>query len=313
MILVRKKNRVVFFACALCALLFSVPSSFAQRNSSSSLVAEISRLEDLAQRSGGTSAANEARYGAFLALANLHRLAGNTESVLETYERALAAFPNDGRFLLEQGRFLISIGEHEKAGTAISALLSGRYDAALSAQGQYAGAQLEAFRSGNTRHLEALAAERNFTEYHAGIFYTLWKLTGLAAWDTRLKQEFPQSPEANIAQGNVTFAATPQWIFFPGRASLALPVPAPQAVEVQVSIGEPSAQNGKFLQAGFFSREDNARAVVQKINALGMSAQVQPRDSNAGQRWAVLVPVTGDSGAAIQQLKNAGIDSYLLP
>jgi len=282
------------------------------------LEAEIARLEKISSGVAAGAAAPSPldRYNAFLALARLNQLSGNHETALKAYEGALALFPNDGRVLLEQGRFLISVGEYERAGAALSALLNRERDRELMIQGRYLAALLMAFGSGDTRYLAAMAEEQDFGEYHSGIYYTLWRLTGLASYRDRLVAEFPQSPEAKIIGGTVNFAAIPLWLLFPGRDSIALAVPAPSPAAATPAAATPTAtppaaaQAGRLLQIGLFGREENAVALGEQLRRVGFEPQIIQRQVSGTDRWAVCVNGGSDMNAMIKRLKDAGFEAF---
>ena len=288
---------------ALCGFfLFFLPPLFSQNEVASvSLAAEIFRLETLASGAAGNSPAASARerHNAFLALARLHRLSGNSLAAGSAYERALELFPDDGRALLEQGRFLISVGEYERANTVINALLGRERERELFIQGRYLRAKLRAFHSADTGYLAALAEDNDFAEFRSGIYYTLWRLTGIAAYKTRLTTEFPQSPEAKIADGSVSFAATPLWLLFPGRNSIVL---EPSASPARAA-AEPA---GRLLQAGIFSREANAQSFAEQLRRAGFEPRIVPRDN----RWAVGVNGGSNENAMIRRLREAGFEAF---
>jgi len=343
----------------LSLFVFTLFPLFPQNDSSrsnppipASFTAEISRLETLASGSEvSTSTAapsSQDRYNAFLALARLHQLSGNPEAALKAYDGALAVFPDDGRALLEQLRFLISLGEYEKAAAAIGVLLGKDREKELLIQGQYLAAQLEAFSSDNTQPLTALAEDPEFAEYRSGIYYTLWKLTGFALYRTLLITEFPQSPEAKIASGSVEFAPTPLWLLYPGRDSIVLANPAPvpqtatalqtapvpQTTPVSQATPAPAAVSpsvpvaagpagqvgpggsigpggaGRVLQTGLFSREENALVLAERLKKAGFEPQIVKRQLSGDDRWAVCVPGGSDLNAEIKKLKDAGFESF---
>jgi len=267
-----------------------------------SLASEISRLEKL----GASSPSSEERHSAFLALARLYQLSGNNEAALKAWEGALKINSENGRSLLEKGRLLISLGEYEKAIDPLAALFSGSYSKELVLEGRFLIAQLDAFRSGNLRPLISLANDSDFSEYRRLIYYTLWKIEESPAWKAILSKDFPLSPEAKIAAGKALSAQTPLWILFPGRETLGLTNPVPAAPATQA----PAAIGGTVLQAGFFSREENALALSERINKAGFQSIVQMRPQNGSNYWAVYVAYGSDMNAMVKKLKDAGFDSF---
>jgi len=218
---------------------------------------------------------------------------------------------------LEKGRLLISLGEYEKALEPLTAIFSGSYNKAFMLEARFLVAQLEAFRSGNLRQLTALADESDFSEYRPLIYYTLWKIEQNPAWKAILVKDYPSSPEAKIAAGasganNALQAQTPLWILFPGREDIGLtsPVQAAPPPAVQANVAQPQAATGTVLQAGLFSREDNARALSEKINKAGFQTIVQTKLQNNATYWVVYVPYSSDMNTAIKKLKDAGFESF---
>jgi len=300
--------------------LFSFSSLYAAE-SPLNLSSEITRLEKI----GASSVSSQERYSAFLALARLYQLSGNNEAALKAWDNALKINSGDGPTLLEKGRLLISMGEYEKALESLAAISTGNYAKDLLLEARFLMAQLEAFHSGNLRPLAALADDTDFSEYRRLIFYTLWKIEQSPAWKALLANDYPLSPEAQIANGasggnSKAFSAqTPLWILFPGRENLDLnasppapPVAAPaQAAAVPAPIPAATMTTGaKVLQAGLFSREDNARALSEKINKAGFQSVVQTKQQNSSSYWAVYVPVGADVNATIKKLKDAGFESF---
>ena len=287
------------------------------------------------------------QYNALIYLARLQRLSGNPDAAIRTCDGALAVFPGDGRLLLEQGRLLVSVGEYERAGSALSFLLANSRDGELLAQGRCLAALLDAFKSANPLLLAALANEAEYLQYRSAIYFTLWKTTGLSSWLARLNAEFPQSPEAKMAQGatagnasRVETAPTPLWLLYPGRSSISLsaplpPAPAPSAPAALNTVPPSStpravipassiipsipdgsrppaisASPGRALQTGYFSREENARALAENIKKAGFEPQIVRRQVNGNDRWTVYVPCGADENATIKKLKDAGFESF---
>jgi len=290
----------------ILVFLFSFSFLYAAENSLS-LGSEIARLEKL----GASSVSSQERHDAFMALARLYQLSGNNEAALKAWDNALKINGGDGRSLLERGRLLISMGEYEKALESLAAIFTGSYPKDLLLEARFLIAQLEAFCSGDLQPLAALANDTDFSEYHRLIYYTLWKIEQSPAWNALLTTYFPLSPEAKITASKALSAQTPLWILFPGRESLGLTVPAPTpATPAATPTPTPTAIGATVLQTGLFSREENARALSEKINKAGFQSVVQTKQQNGGSYWAVYVPYGSDMNAMIRRLKDAGFDSF---
>ena len=296
-------NKDVFLAVIL--FFFAGFTLFAQ--SAVPLASELYRLERLSV--GG--AARE-RYDAYMGLVQLHRLSGNPEAALKAAEGALALFPRDGKALLEQTRLLISLGDFERASEAAAGLLRPEQEKEFYVAGRYLGALAEAFRSGNVQALAALAGEPDFSGYLGAIYYTIWRLSDLSSYRSRLTSEAPLSPEAGIAGGKVLPAATPLWLLYPGRGSIAL---SPnQAVPVAPAAPTPVPQTPvpytSVLQTGLFSRPENAQTQAESLKKAGFSPEIFQRQVNGVNYWAVCVPYGNDMGSMITRLKDSGFDSF---
>jgi tetratricopeptide (TPR) repeat protein len=304
--IVAMANRIVF----ILLLFLSFSFLFAGENFDS-LASEIIRLEKL----GTSSPSSQERHSSFMALARLFQLSGNNEAALKAWESALKINNSDGRSLLEKGRLLISLGEYEKALEPLTAIFSGSYSKAYMLEARFLVAQLEAFRSGNLRPLTALANESDFSEYRPLIYYTLWKIEQNPSWKAILVKDFPSSPEAKIAAGtsganNAAFQAqTPLWILFPGREGIGLTSPVQASPPTAAPVLDPAA-NLTLLQAGLFSREENARALSDKINKAGFQTIVQTKPQNNATYWVVYIPYGSDMNAMIKKLKDAGFESF---
>jgi hypothetical protein len=316
-----KRRKPLFFTLLFSLFTFHFSFSiFAQ--SAVPLASELSRLEKLS-----TGASTRERYDAYMSLVQLHRLSGNHEAALNACEGALALFPRDGNALLEQARLLISLGEYERAVAAAAELSRPEQEKEFYLAGRYLGAQAEAFLSGNMLALAALAADPDFSGYLGAIYYTIWRLSDLSSYRNLLTLELPQSPEAGIAGGKVIPAATPLWLLFPGRESIAFneavpvaqaPVPQPPVLQAPVPQTPASQPPGSqapvsytpVLQTGLFSRPENAQAQAETLKKAGFTAEVFPRQVNGTSYWAVGVPYGSDMSSMIKNLKDAGFEAF---
>jgi len=305
-------------AAFLLLYLFSFVFSpvFAQRTAPVALTAEISRL------SGGASAADG--FDKLLSLARLHRLSGDNEAALKAFDAALALSPGDARALLEQARLLISMAEYDKAASLLASFNGSLHDRRTLVEAAFLAAQLEAFRLNDLKPLAAMAGNDDFFGYRSAIYYTLWKLSSESAWKNRLLAEFPKTPEAKIARGEVPSAATPLWLLFPGRESIVTaitqpsavtPVPATSAVTAtpaptQSTPAPVPAVKAQILQTGLFGRHENAQAMAERLKRAGFEANIFSRQVNGADYWAVGVSAGTDMNATSKKLKDAGFESF---
>jgi cell division septation protein DedD len=170
------------------------------------------------------------------------------------------------------------------------------------------------------------------------VYYTLWKISGADTYRNRLLAEYPSSPEARIIEDGqtVTARSLALWVLFPGREGILQGAPVISAPSAPTSAGsvpaasvpaasmpaanppaggpEGSAASGEreaaVLQTGLFSREENARAMAERLKTAGFEARVSPRTVNGTAYWAVSVPSGPEINGTVLALKNAGFESF---
>ena len=337
--------RLLFFA----AILFSAVVIFAQNsvsfdanvpsdknvssNASVSLDGEIQNFEKAVAVKGVSA---EERRDALIRLARLRQLSGDIEGAAKNWLEAAAAIPGDvdDNALLACAYCLAAMGEWDRAGKALEPLL------VKSTQARFLDASIKAVKSGETMSLSALAKKPEYSQMKSQIFFMLWKLSKgdeSETWRQRLIAEAPQSPEGRLAVGEkssvVIINPSPFWLFLNGLDSLPIvktetaPAEKPAPVSVNAvpkttvetekrlsspaekpapaSVSQPPASQVK-LQTGLFGKEENAQAQIAKLKKAGISPSLEQR----GEKWAVVVPAGADSNRVINDLKNAGFDSF---
>lgn len=272
----------------------------------SSLETELRNLERVSAGSAG-------RREALIRMAGLKELAGDIEGAAGAWEMAAQAEPPDHLSMLRGAACFIALGNWERAEAALMGVLSGGAGGEVRIHARFLAAQLEALRSGgaNTSALVSLLGDGTFGAYTSRIYFTLWKLTGRESWLSSLTREYPGSPEAAAAgsKGTVHAAATAMWLLFPGRQG----APSGSAAANSGAAGSTvtsSAVSGTVLQAGLFSREENARGLLEKLRGAGFSAD-STRQNRAGATYIMVYVIPGpDINASIRELKAAGFESF---
>ncbi|MDR1174885.1 MAG: SPOR domain-containing protein [Treponema sp.] len=284
------------------------------------LGAEIQRIEKNL-KSGAFSPAE--KHQALVKLARLQELSGNLESAAKTWGEAAVAEQGrrDEKSLLRKARCLAAMGDWEGASALVS---PGSGDQSLRLEARYLEAQIEAFRSSDTSALLALLDYPGFAEIKPLIYFSLWKITGNGSWSSRLRSEYPESPEGRIAaeegpdQGSggpgkkaaVYIKPSPLWLLMPGRASFGLePVPSAPAAR-NAPTASPAAGRETLLQTGLFGREENARSQAARLAEKGFAAELSRRTVNGNEYWAVLVKAGQDTNRMILSLRDAGFESF---
>jgi hypothetical protein len=305
-----------FFLSAFLSLACSLSGQAALTPGSpgTSLAQELQNLEKSLAASGPAG-----RREALVRIAGLKELAGDIEGAAKTWELAAQAEPGfrDHRAMLRGAACFTALGEWERAEAALKVILLENRDPETRTRARLLTAELETLRGGgaDTSGLVSLLADGAFGAYKPAIYFTLWKLTGRESWRERLVEEFPRSPEGRIAAANagrpggagtVRAAPTAMWLLFPGRGASgpALSAPVPPAAPA------PGPAAGPVLQAGLFSRDENARALIEKLEAAGFRAFSARRDRPGGSYTIVYVRPGPDINASIRELRAAGFESF---
>ncbi|MDR1047754.1 MAG: SPOR domain-containing protein [Treponema sp.] len=315
--------RLSFPAFLFLLLLFSGFPLRAQEGGVA-LGTEIQRIEKNL-KSGAFSPAE--KHQALVKLARLQELSGNLESAAKTWGEAAVAEQGrqDEKSLLRKARCLAAMGDWEGASALVS---PGSRDQSLRLEARYLEAQIEAFRSSDTSALLALLDYPGFAEIKPQVYFSLWKITGNGSWSSRLRSEYPESPEGRIAaeegpdQGSggsgaragkkaaVYIKPSPLWLLMQGRASFSLePVPSAPAAK-NVRADSPAAGRETLLQTGLFGREENARSQAARLAEKGFAAELSRRTVNGNEYWAVLVKAGRDTNRMILSLREAGFESF---
>jgi cell division septation protein DedD len=253
-------------------------------------------------------------------LARLLELSGSRESAARAWNEAALALPaRDYEAFLRCAACLASAGEFENAAAAAQTAALCQ-DGKIRTEALYLGGQIEAFRSGNTSSLAALLGDPAFAPFRPGICYSIWKVSGDASYRARLLKEFPNSPEALILKDGNTVSAVPSalWLIggfvpviqppVPGRPSAAEAPPA--ARDVSGRQGAPAETMPVMLQTGLFGREENARALADRLRGAGFVPVITPKTVNETQFWSVGVSPGQDHNHTILLLKDAGFEAF---
>ncbi|MFP3043868.1 SPOR domain-containing protein [Treponema primitia] len=153
-----------------------------------------------------------------------------------------------------------------------------------------------------------------------------------------LESEAAIAADNTVTTAPVSIHNRPLWFFFPGRGNIAIgaavpslpaayppaqyqpPTPVlsaapPSTVPAPVTpapvIAAPESTGGpRALQAGLFSREQNAQALVSRLASRGFTASVSQKQVNGVTYWAVTLPPGENSNQTILRLKDAGFESF---
>jgi hypothetical protein len=294
---------------AVC-LLFSLPAAAAQTG----LETELRTLEERVRVPGSAE-----RRENLARLARLRELSGDIEGAAAAWELAALAAPGgrDTQALLRGAACFMALGEWERADAALTEILLDSGAGEERFQASFLKAVLAGLQSSGTAvsALVSLLEDSSYGQWRPRIYFSLWKLTGRENWRQRLAAEFPRSPEGRIAASSgrntaglaVSADPSPMWLLFAaGPASSSSPPAERQPREPAAPQAPVPGQT--LLQAGLFSRESNARNLMERLQAAGFSALTGRRAG--GDYTAVYVAPGPDINKTIRDLKAAGFDSF---
>lgn len=288
---------------------------------------------------------------------DLSLLLGLFSDAQARYEEAsaLASGGKDSVLLLRAARCALASGDPEKAQAIAADLIIGVSDQAAAASARLVGAWalLAQGRTADARAVASAICDSGTSPARADerreAKFILWLASGGAEKEAAAKAlaaEFPGSPEALIAAGSASAPALPHWYLgglgsglarldAPGQAkpktadkpesadkgaaaAAATPVLIPAAANAPKPSAPAAPSPAKRLQVGYFSVEDNAKALAAELIAKGYSAKVEARmrPGKAGEaevkRWIVAVDGGKDIAKTMKALKDSGYESYVI-
>jgi cell division septation protein DedD len=280
-------------------------------------------------------------------------LLGRYQEAASRYEEAsfAAAGGRDNGLLLRAARARLASGDAERATDLASlVLLASTGDAELSARARLVGAWALAARgrAEEARGMaEAIAGSASTgspapTDLRREARFLCWVVAeapaghqSKSAAAALLANEFPGSVEALVASGAIAAPPMPHWylgsLSFAGSSGagrnppIAVPPPsegggsaAPPQTGAAATAAAPETAGGKAarFQVGYYSKEENARTMNDRLRAQGFAASIEARPSvrekpgDDGRRWAVVIDGGKDPEGTQARLKDAGYESY---
>lgn len=290
------------------AVVFTVLGNFAFSQTFPAVSTEITALGKKASDSRLSEAEKKE---ALETMARLYELSGSVKEAAETWEKA--AVQGAYSAMLQSARCYTAIGEFDKANAMLKPVLAAQSPQLVKAR--LLSAWIEAFNTGRTEALNALASNPDFAAYKPGIYYTIWRITGntevKAAMSARLLAEFPQSPEARIIRDDSRVSAVPTALWILSVVNFTAPaIAVPE--QAGSAAANPAAQNGSpvILQTGIFSREENARILADRLKKAGFSPMVSQKTVRGETYWVVGVAPGSDPVRTTLLLKDKGFESF---
>ena len=174
--------------------------------------------------------------------------------------------------------------------------------------------------------LQAYTSLASMLDVRPAIYLTLWYVTGKEEWATKLKAEFPLSPEAYIAKGNIQLLPAPFWYFVPkngvqmltaeGTMIKTIPAAEETASNKTSSGKQPVAAVAEIKdytvkeQLGLFREEKNAKALVETLSKKGFTAHIMSETKPSGNKYYIVFVGDDDNYTIGKKLKAAGFDCY---
>jgi tetratricopeptide (TPR) repeat protein len=266
-------------------------------------------------------------------------LSGRWEEAAARYEEAAFAAPGqrDTESLLWAARAWLAAGEAEKALSILRILGAASPEASIRTRSLVleGWARLIEGSAAEARSLAARAASSPpDRETLLAALTLLWAASegparGEAA--ARIRKDFPGSPEAAMVESGSVPPAS-HWLLTPaggGTRPPGAPAPGspaapaaldsdPLAASSPPAASEPAPASARpsepsrisSYQAGAFSEERNAAALVKELLGKGFAAVVERRERGGKPLWVVLVPAGADPQATLLRLKDAGYEAY---
>lgn len=280
-----------------------------------SLAAELQRLDAIIQDAGGGDAKKEA----LSTKAQLLEMSGDIEEAANIWYEAAFAEPNkrNDKALLRSAVCFAAMGEYSRADAALKTILLTGSDAANLRDARYLAAQTEVLRNGEKAFplLISFLENPEYVLSKPGIYYLLWKLSGSEDYKAKLITDFPESPEAGLAREintSITPAFTPMWLLFSGREQVVVShnTVTNADVEPENSPSDSADESPVLIQVGLFSKEENAQAMIDRLNAKGFNGTISRKTVSGTTYLQVTLPPGADSNQTIMRLKDAGFESF---
>jgi len=292
-------------------------------------------IQNLERRLSDTRITAAERYDTLTRLARLQQLSGDINGAASNWLDAAILLPGEpSDIAIVSGAYCLAVaGEWERAVTVIQPFIASNRKGPLMIQARYLVTSLRVWMSTSNASggdaaapLAALARDQEFIDLRPAIYYTLWRtlvanpgMTGAGTaetWRTRLLNEFPNSPEARLANPafpDFTALQRPLWLLVPERTANPAPPQTrpPEPPPARPPQTQPGPSTVTMLQTGVFGREANARNQAGQLQRAGFTPTITRRVINDGERWIVTVPGGPDPNKTLQDLKRAGFsDSF---
>lgn len=180
--------------------------------------------------------------------------------------------------------------------------------------------------------LKAFCSLKELESVECSLLFTLWYVSADSSVADTLKKKYPYSAEAAVVSGSAQLMPTPFWFFVPrkgnsiaemsdakaagsanlnsGNIEVAVKEEAPVKNDAKNSSQEKAEEKVVRQQLGFFSKEENAQALVQRVKSKGFNAYVEKETRPSGNVYYNVLVDENENGTIGAQLKTAGFECY---
>jgi cell division septation protein DedD len=328
-------------------------------NNESGTAGSVSRVVDGLSKAASEAETQSDKRSLLIFLASVQEHAGRYSDASRSYATAagIAASPAQGmprvtaeQLVIDAVRCALSAGDYVTAETYLSSTVRSSTDPVIQAHiGLYTAwcllskAQTQSDLAGAVALLDVFSANPLMESVRPEVLLTLWYLDKTDARRIPLVNAYPDSPEAAVAQGQISLLPSPFWYFLPSKIenapqsgqpavtqtvpASAIPLPPPvtpaqtapppaQTVPAPVQTAPPSppapvvqqpAPNAVQLQLGLFRNRENADNLVSRLYSAGFTASIVTQKRSGVDYFVVTMYAAEDNQ---RRLQAAGFDSF---
>ena len=328
----------LLFIFALCPIFSQTAKSVAQKSAEKSTALEsieyiktqIETMKNFAEKKA-----------ALAFLASLQEQLGLYSDACSSYAKAAAISAGDAdgmpkwtseQLILFAVRSALSAGDYEAADNYLASSVKDSKDENISSYVRlYKQWSLLCRAQSVEDTIEPVAILQAYTnlasmlDVRPAIYLTLWYVSGKEEWGSKLKSEFPLSPEAYIVKGNVNLLPAPFWYFVPKNGVQMITAEGTMRKTVPEEKDSSANSEGKAVaenqivavenytvkeQLGLFREEKNAKALVETLSKKGFVAHIMSETKPSGNTYFIVYVGDDDSYTIGKKLKAAGFDCY---
>lgn len=274
-------------------------------------------------------------------LASYEERTGSPDSAARHYAEAALADPasRDDSLLLDAARSSLASNDVSGADGYVRSVLLTCFDDKILVRARVYAAWIALSSDDSAAALaliRSLSRNAAFASYAPELLFTLWWADGDSASRETLTAQYPNSPEAAVARGEMALSPMPFW-YLMGRnatevASFAregaknLPKTAVSrssgtaaSVKNASSVGDAQSVpdsappvSGDWQQVGFFKNNEYADELVAKLTKAGFKPVVRREKRPSGTVYFAVLVSEDKNLTTASRLKDAGFESYLV-